>query len=270
MKLTVASTIGQNSTMTVSDSVFGAKVNTVLIAQAIRVYLSNQRQGSSKVKTRGEINRTKKKWFKQKGTGNARHGARTPSLFVGGGVAHGPTGLQNWNMKMTPSMRANALSSALTAQVKNIVICDDLEQLDGKTSSANKLLMKMLPNAKHVLLVLPKASQMVLRSLRNLPYVYITSAQMLNTYEVAYADAIVMTKDAVKILEDRLVKKEKTAEKAAGVVIPAEAGIQEKEVAVKVKPVAKVAKAKAAPKKAAVKSIKSTKTATKKVKADKK
>ncbi len=210
MKLTVASTVGQNSTMTVSDAVFAVKVNQELVAQAVRVYLSNQRQGTSKVKTRGEINRTKKKWFKQKGTGNARHGARTANLFVGGGVAHGPTGTQNWSLKITATMKRSALVSALSAQVSNTVICDDLEQLDGKTTSAHKLFEKMLPNAKHVLVVLPKPSDMVMRSLSNLPYVYVTTAQMLNTYEVAYSDAIVMTKDAVKLLEDRLGKTEKS------------------------------------------------------------
>src|SRR5260221_12210434 len=105
MKLTVASTVGQTSTLTVSDAVFGAPVNNGVIAQAVRVYLSNQRQGTSKVKTRGEISRTKKKWFKQKGTGNARHGARTPSLFVGGGVAHGPSGIQNYTLKMPGTMK---------------------------------------------------------------------------------------------------------------------------------------------------------------------
>lgn len=209
MKLTVASTIGQSSTLTVRDEVFAAFVSQELISQAVRVYLSNQRQGSAKTKTRSEINRTKKKWFKQKGTGNARHGARTPSLFVGGGVAHGPHGNQNWNLKMSGTMKKRALTSVLSAQVKNIVVCDDLEQLDGKSVSAHKLLQKMLPKAKHILVVLPKVSDMVIRSLRNLPYVYVTTADLLTTYEVAFADAVVMTKESVKMLEDRLVKVEK-------------------------------------------------------------
>jgi large subunit ribosomal protein L4 len=217
MKLTVASTVGQNSTLQVSDMVFGAPVNNGIIAQAVRVYLSNQRQGTSKVKTRSEVNRTKKKWFKQKGTGNARHGARTPSLFVGGGVAHGPTGLQNYILKMPSTMKKSALISVLSAQVKNIVICDDLAQLDGKSASADKLIKKMLPEAEHVLVVLSKGTDLVMRSLRNLDYVYVTTADLLTTYEVAYADAIVMTKDAVKMIEDRLVKAEGKVAKVAPV-----------------------------------------------------
>ena len=206
MKLTVSSTVGQTTSLTVRDDVFGAPQNPTLIAQAVRVYLSNQRQGTSKVKTRGEINRTKKKWFKQKGTGNARHGARTPSLFVGGGVAHGPTGLQNWNLKMSSMMKKRALASALSTQVEHIVVSDDIMQLDGKTASAHKMLGKMLPGAHHVLVVLPKSMPMVLRSLRNLPYVYVTGASRLTTFEVANADAIILTKESVKMLEDRLAK----------------------------------------------------------------
>lgn len=249
MKLTVASTVGQNSTLTVSDSVFDAKVSQTLIAQAVRVYLSNKRQGSAKVLTRGEVNRTKKKWFKQKGTGNARHGARTPSLFVGGGVAHGPTGMQNWNLKMSTTMRRRALSSVLSAQVKNITVCEDLSQLDGKSVSAHKLLQKMLPEAQHILIVLAKTNDMVMRSLRNLPYVYVTTADLLTTYEVAYADAVVMTKDAVKMIELRLTKGDKNevasvsaekTEKAEKVEKPvAMKKVTAKAVKKEVKPVAK-------------------------------
>src|SRR5471030_1547190 len=116
MNLTVASTVGKTTSMSVNDAVFAAVINPELIAQAVRVYMSNQRQGSSKVKTRAEVARTKKKWFKQKGTGNARHGARTPNIFVGGGVAHGPNGMQNWSLKLSATMKKAALISALSAQ----------------------------------------------------------------------------------------------------------------------------------------------------------
>lgn len=209
MKLRVFSTVGQNSTMSASDAVFAAKKNPQLIAQAIRVYLANQRQATSKSKTRGEINRTKKKWFKQKGTGNARHGARTPSIFVGGGVSHGPTGHENWSLKLAASQRKAALTATLSAQAEHIVVSDDLNQLDGKTASAQKLFTKMVPEAQHVLVILPKATPMVMRSLRNLERVYITSADRVNTYEVAYADAIVLTKESVQMLENRLARKAK-------------------------------------------------------------
>jgi len=243
--------------MSVNDAVFAAVINPELIAQAVRVYMSNQRQGSSKVKTRAEVARTKKKWFKQKGTGNARHGARTPNIFVGGGVAHGPNGMQNWSLKLSATMKKAALISALSAQVKNIIVCDDLNQLDGKTSSAQKMLLKMLPDANHILVVLDKVEPMVIRSLQNLEKVDIVSADRLTTYEIAYADGIVMTKNAVKVLEERLTKK---ASHEATEEVAAEA--TEKVLKTKVAP-----KTAVAPKKAAVKTEK--KVAVKKVVAPK-
>src|SRR5579859_771985 len=237
MKLKVASTVGQNTTLSVRDDVFGAPFNPTLVAQTVRVYLANQRQGTSKTKTRSEINRSKKKWFKQKGTGNARHGARTPSIFVGGGVSHGPTGHENWNLKVSSTMKKVSLASVLSAQVAKTVVMEDINQLDGKTASAHKLFENLLPDAQHILVVLSKQEPMVARSLRNLPYVYMTDASRLNTYEVAYSDAIVMTKESVKVLEERLGREEKKTKVKE---------VEKKAVAVKKtpvkKPAAKIAK----------------------------
>ena len=240
MKLRVVSTIGQNGTIEAADTIFATKVNGPLISQAIRVYLSNQRQGTSKTKTRGEVARTKKKWFKQKGTGNARHGARTANLFVGGGVSHGPTGLQNWSLKMSATMRRAALASVLSAQAEHIIVCDDINQLDGKTVSAQKLFAHIVPDAKHILVVLSKSTDLMFRSMRNLEKVYVTSASRLTTYEVAYADAIVFTKDSVKEMEKRLGTgetgkteekiKEKKAEKKPAAKKPVTKEVKEKPV----------------------------------------
>jgi large subunit ribosomal protein L4 len=255
MKLQVSSTIGQNSTLTVNDAVFGVKPNQALIAQAVRVYLSNQRQGTSKVLTRAEVARTKKKWFKQKGTGNARHGARTPNIFVGGGVAHGPTGEQNWNLKMATTMRRSALISALSAQVPVIIVSEDLNQLDGKTSSAQRLLRKMMPDANRLLVVLADNSPKVLRSMNNLEKTVVTQASRLTTYEVAAADGIVMTKEAVKVLEDRLTKTAKAKKVASATKAESKTEVVKTETKAATKPAAKKA---AAPKAKAVKEKKPT------------
>ncbi|CAN5270220.1 hypothetical protein BH10PAT2_BH10PAT2_3390 [soil metagenome] len=254
MNLTVASTVGQTTTMSVNDAVFGAAINPELIAQAVRVYQSNQRQGSSKVLTRSEVARTKKKWFKQKGTGNARHGARTPNIFVGGGVAHGPTGEQNWSLKLSASMRKAALISSLSAQVNNITVTDDLNQLDGKTSSAQKMLLKMLPDSAHILVVVEVVEPMLARSLRNLANVFVITADRLTTYDIVSADGIVMTKNAVKVLEDRLTKK-------ASHEATSEAAAKNTEKVLTEKPSVKTAKA--ATKKAAKPAVTKPKTETK-------
>ncbi len=208
MQLTSISATGDKGTYKAQDSVFAVELNQALLAQAIHVYLNNQRQGSSKVKTRSETNRTKKKWYKQKGTGNARHGARTPSLFVGGGVAHGPNGTQNWSRSMTPVMARQALKVALTAQAPQIIICDSLERLDGKTNAAMKMLKKIVPTQKRILVVLPQTEPLIVRGFQNVSKVLTTTAARLNVYQVAAADAILTTTGAIKALEARLLETE--------------------------------------------------------------
>ena len=88
--------------------VFAYPVNPALLTQVLHVYRDNAHQNTSKVKTRGELTRTTRKMYKQKGTGNARHGSRMAPIFVGGGVAHGPTGVQPTNLKLNRKMKAAA------------------------------------------------------------------------------------------------------------------------------------------------------------------
>lgn len=204
MKLRSITATGEKTTLTAQDKVFAAEANPALLAQAIRVYLANDRQGTAKVKTRSEVARTKKKWFKQKGTGNARHGARTPSIFVGGGVAFGPNGTQNWKLNLTQELKRQALCQALSHQVKNIVVCDSIEKLDGKTATAVKVLKKIVPTGGKILVVLAESDDRLYRGMRNLPLVWAVNAARLNVLQVAGADAIVMTSHSVKKLETRI------------------------------------------------------------------
>ena len=206
MKIARLTTSGIGEAMTANLVVFGAEINQVLLAQAVRVYRANERQGTSKVKTRAEINRTKKKWFKQKGTGNARHGARTPNIFVGGGVSHGPTGIQNWSLTLTKSMKQKALQSALAAQVENSFVMEDF---DAKTKNA--VLRKMIglarKKAEKVMVVLPRLTSPITLALRNMSRVTLVSAGRLTALEVAQTDLVVFTEAAVAVLEKRLGQK---------------------------------------------------------------
>ena len=104
-------------------------------------------------------------------------------------------------------MKKAALISALSAQVAQITIAEDLNKLDGKTSSAEKMLAKMLPGVKHILVIVDKVEPMLSRSLHNLSNVFLITADRVTTYDIAYADGIMMTKSAVKVIEDRLTKK---------------------------------------------------------------
>lgn len=209
MKIKSITATNKLSTITVSDEVFGSKTNDQLLSQAIRVYLSNKRQGTSKVKTRGEVTGSRKKIWKQKGTGNARHGAKSAPIFVGGGVAHGPKGIENWDLKLSRHMKKKALIVALSLQVENIYASDNLTGMDGKTKTAATLLNELKISDKKVLIVVDDVNELVRRSFRNIKRVTVMQVSLLNALNIAYADAVIFSKDAIKSLETRLVKKEK-------------------------------------------------------------
>ena len=211
MKLSVIRTSGRNSQITVSDKLF-ARPNSTLLAQAVRVYLSNKRQGTSKTQTRSDVNRTTRKWYRQKGTGNARHGAKDANLFVGGAVAHGPTGQENWKKSLPGTQRKQALAAALTAQADNILINDELKDLKGKTKKAYQLLKQILKSfdetsidQQKVLIVVKQKTEEMVRALKNIPDVTLLLAFNLNALAVASADKIILSNDALEILEEKIV-----------------------------------------------------------------
>ncbi|MDA1079356.1 MAG: 50S ribosomal protein L4 [bacterium] len=179
-------------------------INTKLVAQAVSVVLSNKRQGTSKTKTRAEVSRTKKKLYKQKGTGGARHGARSAPIFVGGGVAHGPRGNANWSRALPPAMKRQALSEALSMQAAVTSIISGLSTLTGKTKGAVELLKKAAPDATKICIVLDKSDANVLRSLRNIARVTPVLAAQLNVLHVVQADAILFTKESKAMVDARI------------------------------------------------------------------
>lgn len=209
MQLPVIDSTSKNEKIRVSDLLFSDKVADQLFAQAIRVYQANLRQGTSYTKTRSEVKRTKKKWYKQKGTGNARHGARTPNIFVGGGVSHGPRAIENWSLKLNRKSKLIALQQALTLQKKNLFVSKDIATLKGKTKGADKLISKFSEKTDKVLVILHKMNETVLRALANLNNVDVTTAERLNVLQVAQADKILIDFSALKTLEDRFNKVKK-------------------------------------------------------------
>jgi large subunit ribosomal protein L4 len=204
MKVQSLTTTGKLGTTTVSDAVFGVVPNQTLIAQAVRVYRANERQGTSAVQTRAGVSRTKRKWYKQKGTGNARHGARSAPIFVGGGSAHGPKANQNWSLKLTKQLKKAAMRSILSAQAQNILVAESLDKLTGKTKEAAALLIAAKLVDQRILVVVNEINDTIARSLRNIEDVLIVTATQLSPLEAAMADKLLITEDAVKTLEERL------------------------------------------------------------------
>ncbi len=209
MQLPVIDSTSKNEKIRVNNVLFSDKPADALLAQAIKVYQANLRQSTSYTKTRSEVKRTKKKWYRQKGTGNARHGARTPNIFVGGGVSHGPRAIENWSLKLNKKSKLIALKHALTLQKKNLFVSKDIVSLKGKTKEAKKLIVKVSQDKDKILVVLNKMNEAVVRALANLPNVLVTTAERLNVLQVVSADKIIIDLTALKTLEDRFVKVKK-------------------------------------------------------------
>jgi len=193
-------------TISLPKEIFGAKVNQPLMAQAVRVYLANQRQGNAATQTRGEVTGSTKKIYRQKGTGNARHGGKRAPIFVKGGVAHGPHP-KDYNLALPKKMRKAALISALSLRAKDgeIKVLSGLTKIEPKTKLMNVLITKLSePKTKNsVLLVtsdVPKKLPNVYLAGRNIENIQITSATLLNTYEVLKYKNLLFMKEAVEFL----------------------------------------------------------------------
>lgn len=198
-------------TMPLPKEIFGADINKSLIAQAIRVYLANQRAGTARTKSRGEINMTTAKWYRQKGTGRARHGAKSAPIFVHGGVAHGPKP-KDYSLKLPKKMKKVALISALSAKAKDgqIKVLTGLEKVEPKTKNVAKLIKKLGLEESRTLLVTPdgvkKGFENIFRAGRNIESIEILSVKTLNTYEVLDNKMVLFMKAAIDSLQENLAK----------------------------------------------------------------
>jgi large subunit ribosomal protein L4 len=183
------------------SDIFEAPINVPLMHQAFERQRANARLGTHKAKTRGEVSRTTKKWYRQKGTGHARHGSRSANLFVGGGVAHGPKP-RDYSKKMPRKMHRAALRAALSvkAQEDQIVVVETLD-LDAPKTKLMVSALEALGMDGSVLLLLPERDELVERSARNLPQVKILNANYLNIRDLLSYDKILMPRDALQVIE---------------------------------------------------------------------
>lgn len=185
---------------------FGAKVNRQLMAQAVRVYLANQRAGTASTKTRGEVEGSTRKIYKQKGTGRARHGGVRAPIFVGGGIVFGPKP-RDFTLAFPKNMKRLALASALTCklQEKNVIVVEGLERIVPKTKVMAATLQTIGAIGK-TLVVTSAQAQSVVRAGRNIEDVDIVPAHTLHTYAVLNHKNLVFTKDAIPVLKETFTK----------------------------------------------------------------
>jgi large subunit ribosomal protein L4 len=190
---------------------FGEKVNKALIAQAVRVYLANQRQGTVSTKTRGEVEGSTAKIYRQKGTGRARHGSKRAPIFVKGGVVFGPKP-RDFSLALPQKMKRKALFSALSAKVKDkeVTVIDGLGTIVPKTKAFAQMLQKSGISGKKQKLLFVMAGKdvsVIMRAGRNISGVNFLPSKQINTYEVLAATRLVMMKDAIDEMKEHFLKK---------------------------------------------------------------
>ena len=188
-------------TMDLNDAIFGVEINTHLLHKARVTILSNNRQGTQKQKTRAEVRGGGKKPWRQKGTGNARQGSIRAPQWKGGGVVFAAVP-RDYSMSMNKKEKRAALKSALTNCVKdnNFIVIDSLKLDEIKTKNFQKILDNL--KLTKSLVVLDSNDKNVIASARNIPKIKTENANELNVYDILKYEKILITKDAVKNVEE--------------------------------------------------------------------
>jgi large subunit ribosomal protein L4 len=184
--------------------IFEMPINSALMHQALVRQLANARQGNHKVLSRGQVSRSKSKWYRQKGTGRARHGSRNAPIFVGGGVAHGPQP-RSYRKKMPRKMRRAALRSALSVKAAEtqIVLLDELKMEQSKTRDFVTMLERLDVSAS-ALVLLSEKDETVEKSARNIPNVKTLRANYLNIRDLLGYDTLLIPLDSLDIIVSNL------------------------------------------------------------------
>lgn len=204
MKLPVVDSKGKKiDVLAVADEIFTVPMNEQLVAQAIHVFRTNLRRSKAKALTRGEVYGSRRKLWKQKGTGRARHGDRFAPQFVGGGVAHGPTGIENYHRNLNKKMRWKALLCLLSQKAANgdLIVVEGLDKVK-RTAQVAKIVSNLLGEAsRKYILVIDKHHQDAARAAKNLDGAVISLPENLNAFTVLAAGKMIVDKDSIKSIE---------------------------------------------------------------------
>ncbi|MGC6427472.1 MAG: 50S ribosomal protein L4 [Akkermansiaceae bacterium] len=166
-------------------------------------YQANRRSGTANTKTRGEVRGTGKKMYRQKGTGNARHGDRGAPIFVGGGVAFGPRP-RSYNKTVPKKVRSLALRRVLGDKINAgaVISASSFEVASGKTKDCASA-VAALSGAKKVLVIAASFSEKTYLSARNIKALQLETAESVNIEQILYANAVVLVDDALETLAKR-------------------------------------------------------------------
>ena len=190
-------------TMELNDAIFGIEPNKDVMHAAVVNYLANQRQGTQSTKTRSEVSGGGRKPWRQKGTGNARHGDHQSPSFVGGGVVFGPRPC-DYSKKVNKSTRKLALRRVLGDIISGGKVCTvpSFSIEDGKTKSFNAAVAE-IATGKKILIISENFDELTLRAGRNVQNVLLMSAAEVNVEQLLHANKVVIVESALETIANR-------------------------------------------------------------------
>ncbi|HEX8268207.1 MAG TPA: 50S ribosomal protein L4 [Pyrinomonadaceae bacterium] len=192
-----------------SDAVFDAPLNEALIHAAVKNYMQNARQGTSATKTRGNVQGSGRKLWKQKGTGRARIASLRSPLWKGGGNVHGPQP-RDWSTKLPKKMRRGALRAALSERLRegNLIVIEDFSIANPKTrdfvGTLTTLGLRTKDKQTKTLIVDSLDNENLIRSSRNIQKTKVTNSYGVNIYDLLYHEKLIVSRTAVQELSELL------------------------------------------------------------------
>ena len=194
---------GKGGDIELNDAIFGVEPRADILHRVVTWQLTNRRGPARAARERSEVNRTGKKWGRQKGGGTARHGNRRAPIFIGGGKAHGAR-LRDFEQSLNKKVRALGLKMALSAKAKEgLVVVDSLELKDAKTKALVAAFGKNGWSGKVLVIDGEAVDAGFRKAAGNLPGVNVLPAMGANVYDILKHDTLVLTKAAVEKLEAR-------------------------------------------------------------------
>jgi len=187
------------------EDVFGVRPHAAVVHQAFVAQRANARAGTASTKTRGEVEGSTRKIWRQKGTGRARHGDIRAPIFVGGGVVFGPKP-RDYSHRLPKAMRRLAIRSVLSdaAAAGRLVVVEGFGVREGRTREVAAFLQRVGVAGERVVLLVGQEGPRVGRAARNLPRVVVLTANTLNVADLLWADRILVSRDAVSAVREVL------------------------------------------------------------------
>jgi large subunit ribosomal protein L4 len=202
----------EKGTVRLNDSVFNIKPNKSAIYYALRAELANQRQGTASTKGRAEVRGGGAKPYRQKGTGRARAGTRRSPIWTGGGTTFGPKP-RSYRVNLPKKMKRLSIRSLLSMKTGEqlLKVVEDFSIDSGKTKDFQKIAMSLVDekNRSMVLFIDNDRDPLTRRAGRNIPWIHYFAANLLNTKDLYYATQLILTKSAVKLLNEKYAENSK-------------------------------------------------------------